>query len=136
MPQRPKPVELHVLNGNPSKKRLPTVPKSEPLTADAIPDGLDREGRAEWRRIVKEWPTIFKRTDRATLFLYCAIWAKCAAAVREGDVPTARDMDAFLRLVTKLGLSPVDRSRLDVGKEDAPKDGIASLLAQKQNRRS
>ena len=111
------------------------MPKSAPLT-EHPPEILGAEGRAEWRRITKAWSRqgILIETDRATLLAFCLTWETYIGAYKRGDVPSGTVMQMFVSLVTRLGLSPVDRTRL-YPKEEAPKaHGIASILEQKKQR--
>ncbi len=124
-----KPSELRLLEGNRGKRPIPKVPKAEPLT-EHPPGVLDAEGRAEWRRVTKAWSRqgILIETDRATLLAYCLTWQTYIGAYRRGDVPSNGIMQQFTQLVTRLGLSPVDRARLSPKEEKADGGGIASIL--------
>lgn len=72
---------------------LSVVPNSEPpdpggLSADSPPTWLGREGKAEWRRVVKYLkerdPGRLEETDRAILAAYCNEWDTYVTA--SGDV--------------------------------------------------
>jgi len=130
-----KPAELRLLEGNPGKRPIPKVPKGHPLT-ETPPEGLDREGRAEWRRVTKAWSRegVLLETDRATLFAYCLTWQTYVGTYRRGDVPSNGIMAQFVALVSRLGLSPVDRTRMSPKEEVREPDGIASILERKKQR--
>ena len=136
MSMSPKPVELRVVEGNRGKRRIPAVPKSTPLT-EHPPDSLDREGRAEWRRITGAWSRqgVLKETDRAALLAYCHVWSAYIAAWRQGVPPSRALMAHFTQLITRLGLSPVDRARIDLGKDTGGKaEDIEELLTGSRGR--
>lgn len=74
------PANVHLLNGNPSKKNLGSL-LDETVRPDvsipACPRHLDAEARSEWRRIGAhlEKLGLISEIDRAALAAYCVAWA-------------------------------------------------------------
>ena len=71
MARPPKPTELHVLNGNPSRKTLPTariLGTDKPL--GAAPTSLTKSQQSHWRRVRKEMPWL-NMTNREVVKLLC-----------------------------------------------------------------
>lgn len=133
----PKPVALKVLEGNPGKRRLPRQPKYAPLT-EYPPDWLDREAKAEWRRLAQEFERVdlTKRPDRGAMVALCTEWSKYVQATklmndskatqRIGGKPThqvAREsLASLLQLWARFGMTPADRARLDMPEKGTDED--------------
>jgi P27 family predicted phage terminase small subunit len=88
MPAR-KPRGLLLLNGRGDGKdsagyKVPLPPRFR-RQAPTPPSWLDREARAEWRRITPglERLDLLKQEDRATLAVYCSTWSRYVAATRD-----------------------------------------------------
>lgn len=75
--KKPKPVALKILNGNPGKRPLPKEPDYG-ADAPSCPSHLDREAKAEWKRIVGPLTRagVLAVTDRAALASYCQLWSR------------------------------------------------------------
>jgi len=71
--------------GRDSGGRIVQPPPPFKRLAPNPPSWLDREARAEWRRVVPglERLDIVKPEDRATLAVYCQTWSRFAAATRQ-----------------------------------------------------
>ncbi|MFC8171198.1 phage terminase small subunit P27 family [Streptomyces sp. NPDC057325] len=84
----PQPDNVRALRGNPGGRPAPSRVTAQP-SAPAAPSWLDKEAKAEWRRVVPELDAlgVLARLDRATLSTYCAAWSKFVAAERllQGD---------------------------------------------------
>lgn len=114
------------------------LPASEP----SCPAWLDREGKAEWKRLVKSLLALgLNEVDRGLLSVYCESWAEWYRAVKflrengewyesetqNGTIARLHPMvqvrnaaaDRMLKYGSKFGLSPSARTSLNVG---APKD--------------
>lgn len=90
--RRPTPTALKALSGNPGKRELN---KNEPKPAARIPPcpkHLNKEAKAEWRRISKELAVLGLLTmvDRAALAAYCQSWARWVAAEEELAKPDVK----------------------------------------------
>lgn len=103
-----------------------------------MPTWLDKEGRAEWKRVVPELERLglLTRLDRAVLAMYCDTWSKwCQArkalkslivAGAKGDRKHPawqiyRDAEMSVSALAKeLGLSPNARGRMKA--PDGPDD--------------
>lgn len=75
----PKPSRLKLLEGNPGKRAIYKTREPRPnLAAPSCPPWLDREARAEWRRVTAELKALgmLVRLDRSTLAAYCATWSQ------------------------------------------------------------
>ena len=112
----PKPTALKLLEGNPSKRPLRGEPLQPTPGRLACPTWLDREAKAEWRRIVRVMPPGWLTpVDRSVLAMACVWWSEYVAAVRTGEsrrmLEASKEYRAF---VSKLGLSPSDRVGLHV----------------------
>ena len=133
----PKPTALKKLAGNPGRRPLnerepqPPVPEHTPY----VPRHLNREGKREWRRIVKMLVDLGLYTvmDRAALAMYCQAWGRWVEAERElakeGPVLTSskgnlyqnphlhvanKAWDQTRKMLSEFGLTPAERSRLKV----------------------
>lgn len=131
------------MEGNPGKRRLPKPPKFAPLAAEA-PDWLEREAKAEWRRLHREFSRVdlTKRPDRAAMIALCSEWAKYVNATkimndteaeqRIGGKPAhqvAREsLASLLQLWGRFGMTPSDRARLDMPEVEAD-DPFLQLLS-------
>lgn len=79
----PQPDNVRQLRGNPGKrpsKHLVARP-GEPV----MPTWLDREGQAEWKRVVPDLANmgVLAKVDRGILATYCDAWSKLLRARRE-----------------------------------------------------
>jgi P27 family predicted phage terminase small subunit len=146
MPARRTPPAMRLLTG-----QAPTYPPNlgGGLGAPDPPRWLSREGRAEWRRVVKaceDWPTWLQEVDRAALSAYCSAWSTFVDAAKDvaergplvparssadGDakvknpaVQIVRDSSEAMRKWSReLGFTPDARGRVDVGQREEADDG-------------
>lgn len=138
----PKPVALKVLEGNPGKRRLPNVPTFAPLTEEP-PDWLEREAKAEYRRLYSEFkrvPGLLQRVHRTLFIAWCEEHANYVNACKERGKATdpkqrkvahqqAREsLDALLRISQRFGLTPSDQTRLDMKPKEQDEDPFLELL--------
>ena len=74
----PKPTHLKVLEGNPGKRALNKDEPKPQAKIPSCPSHLDKEAKAEWRRISKELLQLNLLTaiDRAALAAYCMAWSR------------------------------------------------------------
>jgi P27 family predicted phage terminase small subunit len=77
----PKPAQLHLLHGNPSKKPMAALLDEKVRPKVEIPEApkhLIPEARAEWTRIVThlEQLGLISQIDRAALSAYCQAWGR------------------------------------------------------------
>lgn len=72
---------VHHLRGNPGH-RAPAQPPTPAPRPPEPPTWLDREGKAEWRRIVPELVKLglVAKVDRAVLATYCDAWSRFVEA--------------------------------------------------------
>jgi len=86
MPQRRKPDHLRTLHGQqPRAGRAKRAGGVDRYDADP-PTWLAREGKAEWRRLLKAtaaYPTWLQEVDRGGLACYCALWAELVEAATD-----------------------------------------------------
>lgn len=74
------PSNVHVLNGNPSKKKFSVLSDGArvPVEAPAMPKHLDAGARKEWKLIVPELEKLglLAKVDRAALAMYCVAFSR------------------------------------------------------------
>ena len=146
--RKPKPTNLHILNGNPSRLDLKNKSKTEPKPQKDLipcPDYLkDNEvAYEEWNRIVPELYRLGLLTlvDRAALELYCsqyAIYRDALEEIKNEGITTtnirsgakahpatqvAREAAKIIKsIATEFGLTPSSRSRISLPGEDLDKE--------------
>ena len=149
---KPKPTNLHILNGNPSKKNLNVrEPKPRPITP-ACPEWMDDIGRAEWARIVPELEALGLITcvDGAALEGYCKAYSRWIAAELKLDalkttvfkpsaesnylqvLPYVTIAQKYLGIckgfMVEFGLTPSARARMALPTKGDAGEGMAQLL--------
>ncbi|MFC5993541.1 phage terminase small subunit P27 family [Pseudonocardia hispaniensis] len=143
----PQPTNVRFLRGNPGRRAGSNPVKTAPAAPNP-PERLDREARAEWRRIVPELDRlgVLGKVDRAALAMYCDAWSRWVALARrldtEGLIVTGyrgvtvknpawqlyRDAGAMVvQLAQQLGVTPAARQRLRVTEPEDPDDGSGIL---------
>lgn len=84
---KPIPANVHLLKGNPSKKRLSTLADGArvPIEIPACPPVLDAEAKREWKRISHELEKLglIAKVDRGPLAVYCAAWSRWVKAEKK-----------------------------------------------------
>jgi P27 family predicted phage terminase small subunit len=75
------PANVRALRGNPGGRPSPKRVTAKP-SAPNPPSWLDREAKAEWRRVVPDLDRlgVLAQVDRAVLATYCSSWAKFVQA--------------------------------------------------------
>ncbi len=148
--RRPKPTALKTLAGNPGKRALNNS-EPKPSGIPTCPRHLDKEAKAEWRRVSGELLTLGLLTtiDRAALAGYCSAWSRWVAAelsiqkfgtvikspksgypVQNPYVGIANTaLDLMRRFATEFGLTPASRSRLHVETNGQPADAFEAFMA-------
>ena len=131
---------LRLVRGNPGKRLTKPTVKAKP-EAPTAPTWLDREAKAEWKRIVPELDElgILAKVDRAVLAMYCVTWSRCVRLERKlrdhETVSSARDAKAIVKhpawqvyresvgllkeLAKEVGASPGARLRMTLPEGDA-----------------
>ncbi|MHB9127266.1 MAG: phage terminase small subunit P27 family [Candidatus Humimicrobiaceae bacterium] len=80
--RKPKPVALHVINGNPSKldlgKKISETPKFKPIAPKCSPR-LSKGAKKEWKRIAPELERLglLTNADKAVFEMYCQVYSEC-----------------------------------------------------------
>lgn len=132
---RRKPVELRVIEGNPSKRPLPKGTPKPPPERPYAPRWLSAEAKTEWDYIVPKLDSqgLLTKVDRATLAAYCEAvatfvdateWVRekglIVAGQRKGDakknpaVQIARDASHEIARYSRMfGFSPADRAAME-----------------------
>lgn len=148
MPGKPKPTQLRIIDGNPSRRPLPTN-EPKPRPADTRPPSeLSTQARRQWRTVAKQLHAVGLLTalDKQALALYCEAYARWREAnaqlARFGLIvkaPTGYPMpspylsiahkafDQMRAMMGEFGMTP--RSRVGLasdGKDDD--DAFADLL--------
>ncbi|MER7076621.1 phage terminase, small subunit, putative, P27 family [Saccharopolyspora kobensis] len=135
------------LRGTPPRAGAGRPVKAAPQAPNP-PSWLDREARAEWRRVVPELGKlgILARLDRAVLAAYCDAWSRWVQArtlidenglvvhnpergwVKNPAWQVYRDACSTLQALAKeLGTTPNTRLRMTLPERDADDDGAALL---------
>lgn len=121
MGRPPKPTHLKVLEGNPGKR---AINKNEPkpqAKAPSCPAHLDKEAKAEWRRISKQLLQLglLTEVDRAALAAYCQAWSrwvyaeeKISQLVELENQATAKAAQLALEGQERLGVLTAEIDRL------------------------
>lgn len=133
--RRPKPTALKIAEGNPGKRPLNL---NEPQFGGLpkCPPHLNKNAKAEWRRISKELAAIglLAAVDRAALAAYCASWARWIDAEESiqkfGTVIKSpksgypiqnpyvsisnTSLDLMRKFLIEFGLTPASRSRISI----------------------
>jgi P27 family predicted phage terminase small subunit len=146
--RKPYPTQLHVINGNPSRKRLDY---SEPIPAPGIPEPpsfFDEIALAKWNELAPELGRIgvLAVVDQGVLAAFCIAWSELQHATetlnQEGRFttrgtggkcshPAVAQQRTALKAVRDfaavLGLDPSSRSRLRVQPADVD-DPLATFL--------
>lgn len=148
--RRPTPTALKKLAGNPGKRALNNS-EPKPAGIPTCPRHLDKEAKAEWRRISGELLTLGLLTliDRAALAGYCAAWSRWVAAelniqkfgtvikspksgypVQNPYVGIANTaLDQMRKFATEFGLTPASRSRLHIEADGQSTDPFEVFMA-------
>lgn len=85
--RRPLPANIHVLNGNPSKKRFAAMTDGSrvPIEIPEAPAHIDAAAKKEWKRITVELEKLglIAKIDRAALGIYCQAYSRWEHAEKE-----------------------------------------------------
>lgn len=137
---RPLPDNVHLLNGNPSKKRLAIFDSGKriPVEIPDVPTHLTPGAKKEWKRITVELEKLglIAKIDRAALGVYCQAFDRWATAERElkkrgiegliytmpsGYEQTSvwfqisnRSVEIMHKFLAEFGMTPSARSRVTV----------------------
>ncbi len=136
-----KPSNVHLLNGNPGKRK---INKSEPQPKKKLPScpaHLSGPAKTEWKRISKELYVLGLLTniDRAALAAYCQAWGRWVTSEnnikKKGVVLKGakggyyqnphlsianRAIDLMYKFLTEFGMTPSARTKIEV--KDNPND--------------
>lgn len=121
MARPPKHPDLHVINGNPGKRKIAPVARTKTDgQLPECPDWLNQDGRAEWKRIVESLPsTVWSSLDWSEVVASCALWQQIVTALRENDPPIASMVQQWRGLRGQFGGNPAARVKLgEVGGGD------------------
>ncbi len=140
MGRKKKPGSVRAAEGNPGKR---TIPKDRPRPKGALPTcptWLDREAKAEWRRVIREvkcYPGWLGKIDRGLLADMCATWSDIVALRAmlkdEGYVldtakggymqhPAAGALHTkqkiYIRELSEMGLTPTSRENISLSEQE------------------
>jgi len=152
MSQRPVPLALKLLRGNPGKRKLPQhEPTPDVLASDtAVPEALldDPVAAKEWTRLVAILADtrVMTEADRAGLLALCQQWSlylQSSASVRKSPLQkhpktglfsvspmvglSQKALNACHRLWIEFGLTPVSRTKVTAAPKDANADAFAEF---------
>ena len=126
--RKPKPTALHILNGNPSRKKLNENEARPPAGEITKPVTLSPDGGAVWDELAPICLAMRTLTtaDVKSFATACELQATFTASAQlkgtpDFDARLERETAAALRPYYELfGLTPVARARISVPKVDAP----------------
>jgi P27 family predicted phage terminase small subunit len=157
MGRPPKPTALHVLNGNPSKKK--DLGKHEPKPAPVVkipspPSWMNPDGKKAWKRLGPELERLGLLTviDIETFAAACqsyGVWVECEQYLKKNgrtygytnkagetnDIARPevkigqKALDQFKGLMSEFGLSPASRTRIEVKPPEGGQDPMEALLS-------
>ena len=131
--RKPTPTTLKLLRGNPGHRPMPPDEPRPPAVMPKCPVHLDKEARAEWRRMVKELEPlgILTKLDKGIFALYCqafSTWAQASIKIQElGMVRMTKNgfteqnpyfsiankaKEQMVRALTEMGMTPSSRTRV------------------------
>lgn len=137
---KPLPDNVHLINGNPSKKRLAILDSGArvPVEIPDCPTHLTPEAKKEWKRISVELEKLglIAKIDRAALAIYCQAfgrWVYAEKKIKElGDDGLTykmtsgyqqigvwvqisnRSVEIIHKFLSEFGMTPSARSRVNV----------------------
>lgn len=150
---RRKPVELEILEGNPSHRPIPEVPQAPIREEDIIPPPfLDEYALLEWNRVVNDLHTmkVFAGIDQQSLAAYCISYSRWRHAEEELQIVAQRDgvkdslvqsayphvligiantaMTHMIKIAGEFGMTCLSRTKLGVKSEKKEKSKFAGLV--------
>ena len=148
--RKPIPTSIHLLNGNPGKRKLPeTLEDKYSSEAPEPPTVLEGEARAEWDRIIPLLAEVgvLKKIDRTALAAYCLVYSRWLDAEEKiktmgyfARTPTGHiATNPHLRIIEKcleqmksfmsdFGMTPAARVRIRPGSSDEGEDALDQWL--------
>ena len=151
--RKPKPTKLHVLHGNPGKRKLNDKEPKPKSKAPRCPAWLGEEAKKEWRNMVKKLEPLglITEIDHATLEAYCVAYGRWAEAeqkvlnegtlykTEKGNVITSprlwvanKAMEQMQKLASEFGMTPSARSRIKVEKPKEEENPMDAFLKRKR----
>lgn len=146
---RPKPTSLKVLEGNPGKQKLPqNEPKPLPIEAEKPNFGADSRASAYWDStlpvlrgmglgtqadagLLKLYCLHMSTVDRASAFLDEIEWTYDTSNGSQAPAAWLKIRDTAAKaaesVAARIGLSPADRSKINVKRPDAKKKKLAAV---------
>lgn len=152
-----KPTELHVLNGNPSKKK--DLGKNEPKPAPIVetpkpPTWLNKYAKKEWKRLAPGLTRIglLTEADIGSFVMLCQSYGRWEEYERDvekngstyiyinkggGENEVERPQtklahkayERYKALCTEFGVTPASRTRIEVRPEEQEQDPMEELLS-------
>lgn len=152
-----KPTALHVLNGNPSKKKSlgEGEPKPPPvIDAPKPPSWLSKHAKKEWKRLAPVLVRVglLTEADIGSFVMLCQAYGKWEEYERDiqkngstyiyinkggGENEVERPQtklahkayERYKSLCTEFGVTPASRTRIEVKSEEAESDPLERLLS-------
>ncbi len=149
-----KPAARKRAEGNPGKRAIPeNRPRPDAGEMPTAPTWLDKEARAEWKRVtavISKFPGWLGRIDRALLADTCATWADIVALrkILKGDgyiITTAQGNKIqhpaagalhtkekiHIRQLSEMGLTPTSREKVGLSEKKDDLDEFTTYVSQK-----
>ena len=139
--RKPKPAEIHLLRGNPSKKDLSKAPPKSDQNIGEPPAHLTAQQKRDWRLIVKNAPRgVLTAADKAPLLAWVVAYDTHREAMRgiqrEGLLTVGstgspvrhpyvaiqdKQAEIMIRASAELGFTPSARSRVAAAAASEPR---------------
>ena len=151
--RKPKPIEFHIINGNPSRLKLPKNTKK--YAGNTTPPGhLGRIGLNEWKRIIPELKRLgmLSKLDRAAIAAYCQTyerWVEAEKVIAEkgvlykspkGNIQTSpmlwvanKALEQMYKYLTEFGMTPASRTRMQLKESEPKKEPMSGILEKRKN---
>ena len=148
----PQPTQLKIMRGNPGRRPLNEREPRPEMGVPSCPRWLDKDARAEWRRVVPQLDKmgLIGKIDRNALALYCDAWSQFLSIRRilkekgfsyilsSGYVQQRPEVAAYHKLQMMLrnwchefGMTPSARSRMIVNGKEEEEDPFDAYLLRK-----
>ena len=131
--RKPIPTALKIIRGNPGHRPLPPDEPKPPANIPKYPMHLDKEAKAEWRRMAKvmEPLGILTKLDKTIFAIYCeafSTWAQATRKIQEmGMVRITKNgfteqnpyfpiankaKEQMIKALIEMGMTPSSRTRV------------------------
>ena len=144
MSNRPKPIELKLIEGNPGKRPLPD-PIEKKYEGFDPPEWFDDNALDEWNRVLPELERmgVLDNLDRSLLIVYCSLYSefvRAQAQSLQGELEmkqgaanwysiAQKAADGMRKIAIEFGMSPASRCKLAGAKKEKEDEEWEELLS-------